>query len=47
MAKFKPSRGKKTKTSSLRGAIPCGILLISGSALLFLLFYGMMKTAGP
>ncbi len=44
MAKIKPARGKKKEKSSL-GAIPCLLLLVSGMALLTLLFYAILKSA--
>lgn len=43
MAKFKPARGKKAAPKKARGAIPCIIVLISGMALLILLFYAILK----
>ena len=43
MAKFKPARGKKAPRPKARGAIPCIIFLISGMALLILLFYAILK----
>jgi hypothetical protein len=44
MAKFKPARSGKKKTSEVRGAIPCIVFLISGMALLILLFYSILRT---
>jgi len=43
MAKFKPAKAKK-KAPPARGAVPCIILLISGMALLFLLFWSILKS---
>jgi hypothetical protein len=45
MGKFKPARAKK-KGASSRGAVPCLILLVSGIALISLLFYAILKSAG-
>ena len=40
MAKYKPAGSKKDKgPSSKRGLIPCGIVILLGFGLLFLLFY--------
>ena len=44
MAKFKPARTGKKKATSARGAIPCIVFLISGMALLILLFYSILRT---
>lgn len=44
MAKFKPVRKKEAKTPA-RGAIPCVILVLSGMALLMLLFFAMLKSS--
>jgi hypothetical protein len=46
MAKFKLARKGKTKEAPSRGAIPCLILLVSGIALLSLLFYAILRSAG-
>lgn len=44
MAKFKLAGArKKSKGSKAKGAIPCVIFLISGMALLALLFYSILK----
>lgn len=43
MAKYKFARGKKKKKSNL-GAIPCFFLIISGVALVTLLFYAILKS---
>lgn len=44
MAKLKPARGgKKKPASSVRGAIPCLVLLISGMVLLYLLFVTLLR----
>jgi hypothetical protein len=45
MAKLKPAKGKKKK-SSIAGAIPCLLLILSGIALMSLLFYAILKSAG-
>jgi hypothetical protein len=45
MAKLKPARkDKKTKSKVPGGAIPCLFLLVSGIALLSLLFYSVLKS---
>jgi hypothetical protein len=46
MAKFKPvgSRKAKTAATSLRGAIPCFVVILVGFALIFLLFYEVLKS---
>lgn len=46
MAKLKPAKGGKKKKSSIAGAIPCLILILSGMALLSLLFYAILRSAG-
>ncbi len=43
MAKIKAAGTGKKKASSLRGAIPCFILLLSGMFLFFLLLYGVFR----
>lgn len=43
MAKIKPA-GSKSKKSSNRGALPCLLLVISGIALITLLFFTMMRS---
>jgi hypothetical protein len=45
MAKFKPVRVKSKKSAPPKGGLPCVILLLSGFALLALLFYFVMKNA--
>lgn len=51
MAKYKPlksAKGKKTVAPPTRGnwrAIPCLILIVSGVALVSMLFYSMMKSS--
>lgn len=44
MAKIKPA-GRKKKDKSSLGAIPCLLLLVSGMALLSLLFYAILNSA--
>ena len=44
MGKYKAVRPGK-KASQMRGAIPCLLLIIFGMALVFLLFYAMLKSA--
>ncbi len=45
MAKFKPAGSRKpTSRSTSRGLIPCAIVILGGFALLFLLFYEILKT---
>ncbi|MBS1829247.1 MAG: hypothetical protein JST93_28350 [Acidobacteria bacterium] len=45
MSKFKPVRkGGKTETPK-PGAVPCAILIISGIALLSLLFYAALSSS--
>ena len=44
MVKLKPAKGK-SKEKSARGAIPCLILLLSGMALITLLFYAILKSS--
>ncbi len=46
MAKFKPAGSRKAKasTKSLRGAIPCFVVILVGFALIFLLFYEVLKS---
>ncbi len=47
MAKFKPAKkGKKGKSKFPGGAIPCLILVVSGMALITLLFYSILKSSG-
>ncbi len=44
MAKFRPARGKR-KQPGMRGAIPCIVFLLSGMALLMLLFYSILRSS--
>ncbi len=46
MAKFKPAGSRKAagRSSSNRGLIPCAFLILSGFALVFLLFYEILKS---
>ena len=45
MAKFKPVGGHKPRAArSNRSAIPCFILILAGFALVFLLFYEILKS---
>ncbi|MCS6951629.1 MAG: hypothetical protein RMK57_03760 [Bryobacterales bacterium] len=45
MGKFKPAKAKKkAKPRSALSAIPCLILLVSGMALLSLLFYSILQS---
>jgi hypothetical protein len=45
MAKFRPAGSRKaTARKSNRGIIPCVFLLLGGFALIFLLFYAMLKS---
>ena len=45
MAKYKPAGSRKAKApSSKRGLIPCAILIVAGFALIFLLFYEILKS---
>lgn len=44
MAKYRASKSRAKKKSS-KGAIPCVILILSGFALLFLLFYYVFKSS--
>lgn len=45
MAKFRPAGSRKARgNTSKRGLIPCSILIIGGFALLFLLFYEILKS---
>ncbi len=46
MAKIKPAgRRKKQRQKSNLQAIPCAVLIISGIALLALLFYALLQSA--
>jgi hypothetical protein len=46
MAKFKPVRGKKSKTSvAPQAGLPCVILVISGMLLVMLFLYFVMRNA--
>jgi len=45
MAKFKPAGSRKaTGRNTNRALIPCAILILGGFALIFLLFYEILKT---
>ncbi len=45
MAKFKPAGSKKVRaTGSRKGLIPCAFVIVAGFALLFLLFYEILKS---
>ena len=44
MAKFKPVKSKKGKPSSTRGLIPCGLLILLGFGMIFLLFYLVLRS---
>ena len=44
MAKYKPVKSKKGKPSNLRGLIPCGLLILGGFAIIFLLFYLVLRS---
>jgi hypothetical protein len=46
MAKLKPAKGGKRKKRSIAGAIPCVVFVLSGMALLSLLFYAILRSAG-
>lgn len=43
MAKFKPAGRRPTAAPSARGAVPCIIIVVLGMALLFVLFYAILK----
>ena len=45
MAKFRPSKGKKTKTAVPQAGLPCVILLILGMLLVMLFLYFVMRNA--
>lgn len=44
MGKFKPARPKGKKAPGKPGAAPCVIIILSGMALLSLLFYLVMSS---
>jgi hypothetical protein len=45
MAKFKPAGSRKpARKSSARGIVPCAILIVTGFALMFFLFYELLKS---
>lgn len=45
MSKFKPAGSRKAKgQSSNRGAIPCFVVILAGFAVMFLLFYELLKS---
>jgi hypothetical protein len=37
---------KKKEPAQYRGVIPCALIILSGIALVSLLFYGMLKSSG-
>lgn len=43
MGKFKAAKGRKTKDSRPRAAVPCILLIVSAMALLSMLFYMVIK----
>lgn len=46
MAKFKPAGSRKAASPrSNAAAIPCGILILAGSAIIAYLFYQVLKSA--
>jgi hypothetical protein len=46
MAKFKPAGSRKASNArSNAAAIPCGILILTGSAIIAYLFYQALKSA--
>lgn len=45
MGKFKPARPKGKKPPAKPGAVPCVILVISGMAMLSLLYYLVMSSS--
>ena len=46
MAKFKPAKAKsKSASATLRGGLPCIVLLVSGLALVLFFLYFVMKNA--
>jgi hypothetical protein len=45
MGKFKPARPKGKKAPGKPGAVPCVVLVISGMAMLSLLFYLVMSSS--
>jgi hypothetical protein len=47
MAKFKPARGKKTKSAGPpQGALSCVVLVIAGMLLVMLFMYFVMRSSG-
>jgi len=46
MAKFKPAGSKKSKTTPkpTRGLIPCAVIILMGFALIFWLFYLVLRS---
>ena len=46
MAKFKPAGSKKTKAApdSKRGLLPCALIVVLGFALIFWLFYLVLRS---
>ena len=45
MGKFRPSKGKKTKTAAPQAGLPCVILMILGMLLVMLFLYFVMRNA--
>jgi hypothetical protein len=45
VAKFKPVRGKKQRTTVPQGALPCVVLVILGFVLVMLFLYFVMRNA--
>jgi len=45
MAKFKPVRRKDKNLPQKPGAVPCAILILTGIALLSLLFYAVLSSS--
>ena len=45
MGKFRPVKGKASKSRAPQGGIPCVILVISGMLLVMLFLYYVMKNA--
>jgi hypothetical protein len=45
MAKLKAAGKRKGKGKDVRSAVPCLILLVTGFALIFMLFYLVLKSS--
>jgi len=45
VAKFKPARGKKQRTTAPQGALPCVVLVFVGIGLVMLFLYFVMRNA--